>query len=115
MTGKAELFGHLHDPEGLAVAFGVHLAEVPVDPLAGRPAFLLADDGHGLAFVEGEAGDEGRVVGEPAVAVDLHEILHQGVDVIQGVRPLGMPGDLDDLGGREVGIDFGPFPLDLAS
>ena len=112
---EAELLGQLHDPEGLAVPLGVHLAEVALDPLAGRPALLMADDGHGRALVEGEAGHDRRVVGEAAVAVDLQEILGQGLDIVQGIGPLRVAGDLDDLGRGQIGLDLGPFRLDLAA
>ena len=37
----------------------------------------------------------------------------RSVDVIEGVRPLGVAGDLDDLGRRQIGTDLGPLLLDL--
>jgi len=54
----AEFFGHLEDPQGLAVALGIHLAEIAVQAFAGGAALLLSDHGDGPALVEGEPGDE---------------------------------------------------------
>jgi hypothetical protein len=110
---KAEFLGRLHHPERLAVSLGVRLAEIPGDSLARAPALLMADKGGRPAFVKSEAGDDGRVVGEPAVAVHLGEILDQVGNVIEGVRTLRVAGDLHDLGGRQSGADSGPFVLDL--
>jgi hypothetical protein len=73
----------------------------------------VADDGHGLSLVESETGDDGRVIGEMAVAVDLDEILEEIIYIIQRVRPLGMAGDLDDLPGGELRADLGPLLFDL--
>jgi hypothetical protein len=75
----------------------------------------VADEGHGPAPVKGQASDDRRVVAEAPVAVHLHEILAQGADVIEGVRPFGVPGDLDDVDGGQVGGDLCPFLLDLAA
>jgi hypothetical protein len=111
--GEAELLGLLHDPQGLAVALGIGLAEVPFDAGPGRPALLVPDDGRGPALVEGQPGDDRRVVGEPPVPVHLHEVLEEEGDVVQGVRAFGVAGDLDDVDGGHPGDDLGPFLLDL--
>ena len=110
---EAEFLGCLHHPERLPVAFRVGLAEVPGDPFPCAPALLVPDEGGGLALVEAQAGDDGRIIGETPVAVHLGEILHQAGDVVQGVRTLGMAGHLDDLGGGQVGADLGPLLGDL--
>ena len=39
----------------------------------------------------GEAGDDRAVIGEAAVAVDLEKVAHQQVDVVERLRPIGMP------------------------
>jgi hypothetical protein len=110
---KAEFFRFPEDAIGFAVPLGIHLAEVAVEPFAGRPALLMAHDGYGPPLIEGQSGDQGRIIGEPAVPVHLHEIGCQGFDVIEGHRPLGMPGDLNDLTRDQAGLDFPPFGLDL--
>ena len=40
-----------------------------------------------------KTGHDGRVVSESAVAVDLDPVLSQGVDIVEGVGPIGMTGD----------------------
>jgi hypothetical protein len=67
----AELLGELHRAQRLAVALGPRVAEVAEDLLLGVAPLLVADDEHRLAAVLGEAGDDGVVVGEAAVAVQL--------------------------------------------
>jgi hypothetical protein len=47
--------------------------------------------------------------------VDLGEVLHEQVDVVQGIGALGVAGDLDDLVRGQVGVDLVPFLLDLAA
>ena len=44
------------------------------------------------------------VLGEVAVAGQRDEILDQGGDVVEAVRPVGMPRDLRLLPGRELGV-----------
>ena len=70
----AELFGHAHQPDGLAIALGPRVAEVAVDLLLGVAALVMADDHHRLPFVAGGARHDGVIVGEAAVAVELDEI-----------------------------------------
>ena len=45
--------------------------------------------------------------------MDFGEVLHQEVDVVQGIGPLGVAGDLDDLVGGQARVDLGPLLLDL--
>ncbi len=73
----------------------------------------MPDKGCCAAFVEAQAGDHGRIIGITAVAMDFDKILNQVGDVVQGVRSLGMAGDLDDLGSRQPWGNPGPFFLYL--
>ena len=82
----AELLGQLHHAQRLAVALGPRVAEVAEDLLLGVAALLVADDQHRLPLVVGEAGDDGVIVGEAAVAVDLDEVGEQPLDVVERVR-----------------------------
>ena len=107
------LFGHLHDAQGLAVALGVGLAEVPFDAGPGGPTLLVANERDGPAFVEGQAGHDGRIVPEPPVAMHLHEIREQVREIVQRIRPLGVAGELDDVDGRQLRGDLRPLLLDL--
>ena len=91
----AELAGDLHGAEGLAIALGLGHAEVAEELLFGVAALLLADEHDGAAFELRHAGDDGGIVGEGAVAVDLLEIGQQALDVVEGVRALGVAGELN--------------------
>src|SRR5207237_6608249 len=52
--GASEPLRKLEQADGLPVAFGTRHAEVPRDPLALRPAALLADDDDRVAAKAGE-------------------------------------------------------------
>ena len=67
--------------------------------LLGIAAFLLADNHHRLAIEECHARDDGRIVGEGAVAMQFHEVREQTLDVVQAVRTLWMPGKLHPFPG----------------
>jgi hypothetical protein len=64
---------------------------------------LLVPQEHDRATVEaGRAADQGRVVGEQPISVQLQVLLEDGADVVKRVRPLGVTGDLDPLPGRQA-------------
>jgi len=65
----------------------------------------VADHHAALAVEAGHAADDGVVVGEAAVAVQLLEIRKHMGRIVQRVRALGVPGHLGDLPGRELGVD----------
>ena len=83
ITGRLNFSASLQDAERLSVSLGPRVPEVPVDLLLGVAALLVADDGDGLVVEEREAGDDRRVVAEPAIAVDLGELREQPLDVVQ--------------------------------
>ena len=70
-----------------------------MQPLLGVAAFFLCNDGDRPVFELGHAGDDRRIVAEIAVAVDFLEIREQALQVIDGVRPFGVPRELDALPG----------------
>ena len=76
-------------------------------------ALLVADDGHGRPAEEAESGDDRRVVGELAVAVELDEIGRQGSDVVEGVRPGRVAGHERLLPGRQAGVNLAGNLLQL--
>src|SRR4029453_2686596 len=80
-------------------------AEVPRDVLAGVAAFLVADHHHRLTVEGGQAAHDRLVVAEDAVAVQLDPVLHQQVDKVEGVGPLGVACDLGALPGGQAGVD----------
>ena len=104
MTGRLNLLGQLHQPHGLAVALGLGHAEVVPDAALGVGALLVADDHDGAAAEAAEPAHDGLVLGEVAVAGQRREVLDQGVDVVEAMRPLGMARDLRLLPGRELGV-----------
>ena len=72
-TGRPNFCGELQHPQRLAVALGPGIAEVPEDLLLGVAPFLVTEDGDRLPLVECGAGDDGVIVGEATVAVQLVE------------------------------------------
>ena len=62
-------------------------------------SFLMADDGHRHPFKETDAADDGLVVGETPVTVQLDEIVDQACDVVRGRGSL-MPGQSNDFNRR---------------
>jgi hypothetical protein len=109
----AELGRELHDPERLAVALRLRHPEVPVDLLLGVAALLMSDHGHRAVLVAGEARDQGRIVTEAPVAVQLREVREQRADVVERVRAIGMTGHLCLLPGGEPGVDGAPLLAQL--
>ena len=97
--GKAELFGHFHNPECLPVPLWIWLAEVAGNPLPGRTPLLVSDECNRTVSVKSQPCNDGRVIARTAVAVNLHEVLCECLQIIQGIGPLGMAGDLNDLEG----------------
>ena len=68
-----------------------------------RSAFRYDD---GLPLEVGGAGDDGVIVREATIAVKLVEVGEEALDVVEGVRPAGMPRDEDPLPRRQVGVDL---------
>jgi hypothetical protein len=101
-----ELLGELHEPQRLAVALGVGHAEVAREVLLGVAAALVADDHHALAVEPREAADDGAVVAEGAVAVQLHPVGEREPQVVEREGAPRVAGHLHALDGREVAVDL---------
>src|SRR5205823_14881065 len=75
---------------------------------------LLTDE-HDCPAVEAtEPGDHRAVVGAAAVAVQLDPVGENPLDVVEGVRAVGMPGELDrapDLLVGRLGLELLELPL----
>jgi hypothetical protein len=97
-----ETFGHLHQPQRLAVTLGLGHAEVAADLGLGIAALFVADQHHAAAADAGQTADDGAVVGEGAVAGQFLELVAHHPQVIEGVGPRRMAGQLRDLPGGEV-------------
>lgn len=102
---QAELGGHLHFADRLAIAFGVGAAVIAGDPLLVVAPLLMADDHHLEAIDLGPSGAHRPVVAEVLVAVELDKLLEAEFQVIVGQRPIGAAGHFDRLPGLQVGID----------
>jgi hypothetical protein len=63
-------------------------AEVPLRALVELSALLLADDRDRPAPEAPNAGDERRILGARAVAVELEEVVEEPLDVVERVGPL---------------------------
>ena len=51
----------------------------------------MPDDGDRAMSKVGEAGDDRAVVGKAPVAVNLDKVAHQQLDVVERLRPIGVP------------------------
>jgi hypothetical protein len=63
----------------------------------------MTDDHDRPAGQPGWSPDEGRIVREEAVAVQLDVLLEDRADVVQRVWPLRVAGELNSLPGRQAG------------
>src|SRR4030095_2397897 len=102
--GLAELLGHVHQPQRLAVPLGVRHPEVPGDLLARVAALLMTDDDEPLLLEARETADTRSVVAEEPIAVELDEIVEQELDEVARVGPLGVAGQLRALPGRQARV-----------
>src|SRR5699024_313396 len=81
----------------LAVALGVGHTEVPGHAVSGGAALLDGDDRHRAAAQSGDSADDGRVVAEAPVSVELHEVGEDKIDVVQARGTVRAAGRLDPL------------------
>ena len=102
MTGL--YVGEHHEPLRLAESLRVRRPEVPCDVRLGIRALLVPDDHHGPAGEQGGPADDGRVVAECAVPVELEKALEDERHEVERPRPLRVsreldpaPGSLDEL------------------
>src|SRR5690606_36467062 len=100
-----EALGQLHQTAGLAVAFRARHAEVATHLLAHFGAFLMTDDHHRLTVQTRGTTNDGGVIGEMAITVQLFDFGEQVLDVIEGVGPLRVPGQAGDLPAGQVAED----------
>ena len=118
-----ELGRQLHHPDRLAVTLRLGHSEIAEQFLLGVPPLLLADHHYGPAFEERETGHDGGIVAEAPVAVDFVEIRENPLDVVERMRPLGMPRQQHALPRRVFGRGrrlfrlgrFGAHCLNLSS
>ena len=86
-----------HRAHRLAVPLRIGHAEVPIRPLLDVASLLVADEHDGTPVELPEPGDERRVVGATAIAVELEEVVEDPLDVVEGVRTIDVASELDRL------------------
>src|SRR5690606_951539 len=91
---QRESVGHLHQADGLAVAFGPRHPEIMLEAAFRVRALLMADDQDGAPRDAAHAADNGLVLGKTAIAGEWREVLHQALEVMLEMRPFGVAGDL---------------------
>src|SRR5918994_5006420 len=94
---EAVALGELHRSHGLAIALGIGHPEVPLRALACVSALLVPDHGNRPAVKASEPGDEGGILRPGPISVQLHEVLEQPLDVVERVRAVVVPCELDKL------------------
>ena len=104
----------------LRVPLGIRDPPVPVAALLRVAALLLADEDDGAAVEPAEPGDDRPVVRAAAIAVQLEEVVEDPLDVVERVRPILVPRQLDRLPDLVVArllletVDLVLEPLELA-
>ena len=72
-----------------------------VVPFLGGPAFLVADD-HGLEWPDSaKSGENAPIISKVTIAMQFAEVAADHVDVIGGLRPIGMSCDPHDVPGAQ--------------
>ena len=72
-------------------------SEIAADIFVGVPAFLMTDDSDGTSIDGAETADDGFVVANTAIAMQLDEIIRDEFDVVQAVGAVRMSGQLNLL------------------
>ena len=106
----------LHQTHRLAVALGVRHAEVPFRALLDVTSLLVADQSDGATVEAPDADHDGGVVGAAAVPVELDPVLEEPLDVIERIRAILVPRELDrppDLLVGRRGLDALQLTLQL--
>ena len=103
---EAELVGQLVHADGLAVPLGVGHPEVPLHVLLRPAALLVAHDDDAAAVEGGQAGDDGGVLAEAAVALELDPVGQEALHVVRRVGTVGVPRELHLLHRRQLGEEL---------
>src|SRR5262249_43169395 len=101
-----KLGGELHLVESLAITFRMGAAKQALVAFLKGVPLLLADKEDAMIADAGEAGANGPVVANCAVAVQLNELVEDHVDVIDGLRAVRMARNQTRVPGGEIVVDF---------
>ena len=99
-------FSQLHHAERLAETLGPRHAEVAADLFLRVAPLLMPDDRDGDTPEDREPGDDRRIVGVLPVAMELDEVGHERLDVVERIGAPGMPRDERLLPRREARVDL---------
>ena len=92
-------------------------AKIAKDVFLGVAALLRADDNDAVFAQAGKTPNHRAIFGKEPIAVQFGEIGERRIEIIEGVRAFGMPGELDALPRGEVGVNLPPgfleFDFDL--
>ena len=111
---EAEPLGDLEDSDRLQVALRIGHAELALEALLDVAALLVTDQCDRSAVERAETRDQGSVVRPAAVAVQLDPIGQDPRDVVERVRTVGVPRQLDRAPDRLVArIQREPLQLAL--
>ncbi len=111
---QAEALGQPHQPPRLAIPFRPPHAEIVLEPSLGIGALFGAEHENAAPAKAADAADDRRILGECAVAGERHEIGDQSADVVEAMRPFGMPGHLNLLPRRQARIGLAQQPVGAA-
>ncbi|MNN66321.1 hypothetical protein D3C81_1818900 [compost metagenome] len=84
-----------HQTQRLAEAFGMGHPEIPGDVVFGILPLLVAHHGYWHAVKLGQTSDNRQIVSEQAVAMQLHEVGEDGLNILNGRWTLGGFHNLD--------------------
>ena len=87
-----EFFGLLHQAQSLAIALRHGAAEVVAHAAVEVRALVDGDIGHGTAAERANAGNDGRVLAEAAVAAQVEAVFKQRGNIGRARRTPGVPG-----------------------
>src|SRR5215468_7567815 len=90
----AKFFGNVHDTERLAIALGMGHPKIAIHALLRVTRLLLTNDHDLFPMKPRHPTDDGRIIREGPISVDLAPIREDAFDVVERVRPLRVPGEL---------------------
>jgi hypothetical protein len=100
ITGRPKPVGQLHQPDRLAIAFGLGHAEIVPEAARRVVALFVTDQDDLPALKPAQPADDRLVVAECAIAGQWDEIIDQAGNIILEMRPLRVPRDQGLLPGR---------------
>src|SRR5215470_17791581 len=92
----------LHRAQSFSITLGIRHAKVAVDLLLGIAGLLVSDDEDLFAVEAGHTADDGRIVGETAVPMNLAPVGEDALHIVEGIWTLWMARHFSALPGVQV-------------